>query len=122
MCLLGGFANQYRWTMHAQKIIYQSSWIYQGSSKFCVFSVLVCIHWLFFLCDFQSTITVQTVSDRTSLVSQSETLNKHEGTEVKMFVSVQVEKPVSGHGTLLEEEIPAGMNINKETILPGIVL
>ncbi|XP_062854829.1 uncharacterized protein LOC134318019 [Trichomycterus rosablanca] len=64
-----------------------------------------------------STITVQTVSERTSPVSQS----KPEGTEIKMYVSVQVEKPAGGHRTLQEEETPTSPHINRETALPGIV-
>ncbi|KAM9475869.1 receptor-type guanylate cyclase gcy-4-like [Clarias gariepinus] len=75
-----------------------------------------------------STITVQSVSDRTTPVSQPESSYVPEPSEVTMCVSAQVENTVGDNralgsktGALQDEENAANTQMNRETLLPGLV-
>ncbi|KAB5567706.1 hypothetical protein PHYPO_G00235960, partial [Pangasianodon hypophthalmus] len=75
-----------------------------------------------------STITVQSVSERTTPVSQPEALYIPETSEVTMCVSAQVENTVGGFGTLgsmmgalQDEENSTNAQMYRETSLPGLV-
>ncbi|XP_046726443.1 uncharacterized protein LOC124399522 isoform X2 [Silurus meridionalis] len=75
-----------------------------------------------------SVITVQSVSERTTPVSQPEALYIPETSEVTMCVSAQVENTVAGSGTLgsmmgdpQDEENTNNKQMHRETSLPGLV-
>lgn len=76
----------------------------------------------------QSTITVQSVSERTTPVSQPEALYIPETSEVTMCVSAQVENVVGDEGTLgsmmgalQDEDNSTNPQMHRETSLPGLV-
>ncbi|XP_017322590.1 uncharacterized protein LOC108265032 isoform X2 [Ictalurus punctatus] len=75
-----------------------------------------------------STITVQSVSERTTPVSQPEALYIPETSEVTMCVSAQVENVVGDEGTLgsmmgalQDEDNSTNPQMHRETSLPGLV-
>ncbi|XP_058245525.1 uncharacterized protein LOC131352951 [Hemibagrus wyckioides] len=75
-----------------------------------------------------SSVTVQSMSERTTPVSQPEALYIPETAEVTMCVSAQVENTVGGFGTLgsvmgtlKDEEKSTNPQTPKETSLPGLV-
>lgn len=77
---------------------------------------------------FQSAITVQSLSERTTPVSQPEALYIPETSEFTMCVSAQVENTGGGFGTLgsmmgalKDEENSTHSQTHRETSLPGLV-
>ncbi|XP_027022666.2 uncharacterized protein LOC113655969 isoform X1 [Tachysurus fulvidraco] len=75
-----------------------------------------------------SAVTVQSVSERTTPVSQPEAIYIPETSEVTMRVSAQVENSVGGFGTLgsmtgvlQDEENSTNPQTHRETSLPGLV-
>ncbi|TSL97307.1 hypothetical protein Baya_7562 [Bagarius yarrelli] len=74
-----------------------------------------------------SAVTVQSVSERTTPVSQPEALYIPETSEVTMCVSAQVENTAVGFGTLgsmmgaLQDDEKSNPQPHKETSLPGLV-
>ncbi|GAA6072328.1 uncharacterized protein LOC113655969 isoform X1, partial [Tachysurus ichikawai] len=75
-----------------------------------------------------SAVTVQSVSERTTPVSQPEVIYIPETSEVTMCVSAQVENSVGGFGTLgsmtgdlQNEENSTNPQTHRETSLPGLV-
>ncbi|XP_022526419.2 guanylate cyclase soluble subunit beta-2-like [Astyanax mexicanus] len=72
-----------------------------------------------------SSITVQSVSESATPVSQAEAPLKVEGSEVTICVSAQVENCAGSYGTLGSmmggEENPSSPQVQRETSLPGLV-